>query len=67
MAVVKIISELEQPPATLEIKADGDLLLLIGSDKLPLLVSSHIFRTASKVFDAMLSPTFQEGTGFAKW
>lgn len=47
-----------------EVDSDGDLTLLVGPDKVRLLVSSKVLTLASKVFRTMLRPIFKEGVEF---
>ncbi|KXJ84815.1 hypothetical protein Micbo1qcDRAFT_129057, partial [Microdochium bolleyi] len=44
-----------------EICGSGDVILLIGPHQAPLKVQSRCLRTASKVFDAMFGPNWNEG------
>lgn len=46
---------------TQDIRADGDIILVIGSEQQSLRVSSVVMKNASTVFHAMLSPGFAEG------
>jgi hypothetical protein len=55
-----------QPPDKIVIDVNSDLLLIAGSPKKPLLVSSKILTLISKVFATMLSPTFKEGSEVAE-
>jgi hypothetical protein len=41
--------------------AEGDLVLLVGSDEIPIRVTSKVLSLASPVFAAMLGPSFAEG------
>jgi hypothetical protein len=45
------------------IAPDGDVILIVGPDKVRLRVHSHALKMASKVFSAMLGPHFREGQG----
>lgn len=59
------MTDLDGPVETFEVVSNGDLLLVAGAKEVPILVSSHCFKTASKPFAAMLQPVFQEGVAFA--
>lgn len=48
-----------------KIAPDGDLILVVGTDEILILASSHCFRTASKSFVAILKPNFREGVDFS--
>lgn len=54
------------PPAELTIDYNGDLLLIIGAQQVPMLVSSKHPALVSEVFAAMLADRFKEGNEFAK-
>jgi len=47
--------------AIINIAQSGDVLLIIGPEQKQIKVYSIILRCASKVFDTMLGPNFQEG------
>ena len=47
------------PP--LEIAPDGDVILVVGEDRVHLKVDSHCLRSASKVFRTMFGPNWHEG------
>jgi hypothetical protein len=53
------------PPSTITIDPRGDLLLIVGGIKQPVLVSARVLRMASEVFRAMLGPDFKEGKELA--
>ncbi|KAH7021581.1 uncharacterized protein B0I36DRAFT_297316 [Microdochium trichocladiopsis] len=44
----------------------GDVILLIGPHQAPLKVQSRCLRTASKVFDAMFGPNWNEGQNLSQ-
>lgn len=44
-----------------DIFPDGDVILIVGSDKVKLRVHSVFLRTASKTFSAMFNPLWKEG------
>lgn len=48
---------------TQEIAPDGDVILVVGPDKIKLRVHALFLKIASKVFNAMLGPHFREGQG----
>jgi len=50
-----------EPSTVVNIAAAGDLVLVIGPEKLKLLVHSLILKTASKPLAAMLGPNWKEG------
>lgn len=50
-----------EPTATVTIDPRGNLLLIAGEAKHPILVSSPVLQLASEVFRAMLGPKFKEG------
>ncbi|KAE9984686.1 hypothetical protein BLS_001681 [Venturia inaequalis] len=50
-----------EPPATVTIDPRGDLLLIVGETKQPVLVSARVLQVACEVFRAMLGPNFKEG------
>lgn len=45
-----------------QIIPDGDVILVVGLKKSKIQLSSHLLRTTSPVFAAMLGPSFKEGT-----
>jgi hypothetical protein len=51
---------------TTMIDVDGDLVLVVGPDERRIVVSSKVLTLASKVFKAMLSRKFKEGTELSK-
>lgn len=55
-----------EPPATITIDPRGDLLLIVGEIKRPMLVSARVLQVASEVFRAMLGPNFKEGQELAQ-
>lgn len=61
------MADRDDPTETFEVVPNGDLLLMAGAKEVPILVSSHCFKTASKPFAAMLQPVFHEGVAFAAW
>ncbi|CZR43778.1 uncharacterized protein FPRO_07305 [Fusarium proliferatum ET1] len=44
-----------------EIVPDGDIILVVGSDRTKILVKSTLLRAASNPFSAMLRPNWKEG------
>ncbi|CVL08701.1 uncharacterized protein FMAN_06860 [Fusarium mangiferae] len=48
-------------PQMVKIVPDGDIILVVGSDKTKLLIKSILLRAASKPFSAMLGPNWREG------
>lgn len=49
------------PALTTDIAPTGDVVLVVGPDRARLRVNSHCLRSASKVFDAMFGPNWNEG------
>ncbi|KAM0555807.1 hypothetical protein ACHAPJ_006204 [Fusarium lateritium] len=52
-------SDIEGP---VDIIPDGNVILVVGLEKLRIRISSHLLCTSSPVFDAMLNSSFDEGT-----
>jgi hypothetical protein len=48
-------------PALVNIAADGDIILLVGPEKIKLRVHSLFLKAASKPFSALLGPDWMEG------
>ncbi|KAJ4314280.1 hypothetical protein N0V84_008983 [Fusarium piperis] len=44
-----------------ELIPDGDVILVVGPKKIKIQLSSHLLRSTSPVFAAMLGPNFKEG------
>jgi hypothetical protein len=55
----------DDPSSTITIDPRGDLLLIVGDIKQPVLVSAHVLQMTSEVFCAMLGPDFKEGKELA--
>jgi hypothetical protein len=49
-----------------DITSDGDVVLIVGADKVRLRVSSECLRYASKIFRAMFGPDWYEGQRLSK-
>lgn len=49
------------PPTLPHVVPDGDVILVLGSDRVHLRVASRCLRSASTVFDAMFGPDWSEG------
>ncbi|KAJ0364585.1 hypothetical protein COL154_004965 [Colletotrichum chrysophilum] len=45
----------------IDVAADGDIIMIVGSDKRKFRIHSVMLKSASKVFKAMLGPNFAEG------
>ncbi|RSL69675.1 hypothetical protein CEP54_002191 [Fusarium duplospermum] len=54
--------EEDEVPFLREIIPGGDVILVVGPRKSKIQLSSHLLRTTSPVFNAMLGPNFKEGT-----
>lgn len=55
-----------EPPAIENIVPDADLILVVGTHKREMRVSSQCLRYASKVFNTMLGPHWNEGQRLSK-
>ena len=53
-------------PIQIDIAPDGDVVLVVGPEKLRLRVYSQVLRAASKVFAVMLRPCWKEGQGLSQ-
>jgi len=51
--------------STIGIAPSGDVVLVIGDEERKMRVHSLILRTSSKVFDAMLGPSYSEGANLS--
>ena len=49
-----------------DVDPDGDVVLVVGKEKLPIKVNLVILKRASKVFEVMFSMKFKEGNQFAQ-
>jgi len=52
-------------PPTTSIAPSGDVVLVIGDEEWRMRVHSLILRTSSRVFDAMLGPSYSEGANLS--
>jgi hypothetical protein len=56
-------SSVRSDPIQIDVAPDGDVVLVVGPEKLRLRVYSQVLRAASKVFAVMLRPRWMDGKG----
>lgn len=50
-----------EPDRAVDVSLDGDVILIVGTDKVRLRVYSQCLRSASKIFNAMFGPHWSDG------